>query len=265
MKIAYGVITAAALAALSGAGVSLAQTPKFPSAEDSDPVKLGWMVGSPPAADKLVQFANGSFYSFPRFRWSFSNARRLGPTTNVSHGLGATSKLAKAERNDIDALTFAVMGTGETMSWAQSLQANYTDGIIVLHRGKIVYERYFGVLTTATQHTGHSVTKSFTGTLAAMLIADGTLDENALGSNYVPELKDTAFGNATVRQILDMTTGLKYSENYADPKAEVWDHVRAGGILPRPPGYNGPKTFYEFFCRPCNQRASMVRSSPTRR
>ena len=62
----------------------------------------------------------------------------------------------------------------------------------------------------------------------------------------MPELKDTAFGNATVRQILDMTTGLKYSENYADPKAEVWDHVRAGGVLPRPPGYAGPKTFYEF-------------------
>ena len=43
-----------------------------------------------------------------------------------------------------------------------------------------------------------------------------------------------------------MTTGLQYSENYADPKAEIWDHVRAGNVSPRPPGYAGPQTFYEF-------------------
>ena len=243
MKIVHGVV---AVAALCSAGLSLAQTPKFANAEDSDPVKLGWMVGSPPPPDKLVQFANGSFYSFPRFRWTFSNTRQLGPTTNVARGTGSISALPNALRQDIDALSFQVLGSEERMTWAQSLQANYTDGIVVLHRGKVVYERYFGALTPATAHTGHSVTKSFTGTLGAMLVADGTLDENAPAAQYVPELKDTAFGSATVRQILDMTTGLKYSENYADPKAEVWDHVRAGGVLPRPPGYAGPKTFYEF-------------------
>jgi CubicO group peptidase (beta-lactamase class C family) len=62
----------------------------------------------------------------------------------------------------------------------------------------------------------------------------------------VPELKESAFADATVRQVLDMTTGLKYSENYGDPNAEIWAHVRAGNVLPRPPGYTGPQTFYEF-------------------
>ncbi len=172
MKIATGVV---AMAAVLGATACLAQSPKFANAEDSDPVKLGWMVGSPPAPDKLVQFDNGSFYSFPRFRWTFSNTRQLGPTTNVSRGPSAISILPRAERKDIDALTFQTLGTGETTTWAQSLQTNYTDGIVVLHRGKIVYERYFGALTPAKLHTGHSVTKSFTGTLGAMLVADGTL------------------------------------------------------------------------------------------
>jgi hypothetical protein len=65
-------------------------------------------------------------------------------------------------------------------------------------------------------------------------------------AQYVPELKDSAFGDATVRQVLDMRTGLKYSENYADPKAEIWDHLRAGNVIPRPPGYSGPQTFFEF-------------------
>ena len=39
------------------------------------------------------------------------------------------------------------------MTWAQSLAANFTDGILVLHRGRVVYERYFGVLDSATQHS----------------------------------------------------------------------------------------------------------------
>lgn len=224
-----------------------AQAPaKVLDAQASDPVTLGWMMGSPPPPDKLVQFANGSFYSFPRFRWTFSNSRQFGPTTSVSRGATPVSVLPRAERNDIDGLSFQVMGSSNTMTWAQSLGANYTDGIVVLHKGRIVYERYFGVLKPEGQHIAQSVTKSFFGTIGAMLIAEGMLDENAPVSKYVAELKDTGFGNATVRQVLDMTTGIKYSENYADPKAEVWDHVRAGGVLPRPPGYAGPKTFYEF-------------------
>jgi len=132
------------------------------------------------------------------------------------------------------------------MTWAQSLGANFTDGIVVLHRGRIVYERCFGALKEGGQHIAQSVTKSFFGTIGQILVAEGKLDENALVSKYVPELKDSAFGDATIRQLLDMRTGLRYSEAYADPKAEVWQHVRAGGVLPRPPGYQGPQTFYEF-------------------
>lgn len=91
-----------------------------------------------------------------------------------------------------------------------------------------------------------SVTKSFFGLIGQMLVAEDTLDEKSPVAQYVPELQGSAFGDATIRQVLDMRTGLKYSENYADPKAEVWDHARAGNVLPRPPGYQGPQTFYEF-------------------
>lgn len=238
--------TAFACACLLACTAVIAQAPAIPTAEQSDPVKLGWMMGSPPPPDKVIRFADGSFYTFPKFRWTFSNSRQMGPTTNVSRGLGAPVPLPRAERDDIDAVTFTPMGKTEPMTWAQSLGANYTDGIVVLHKGHVVYERYFGALKVDGQHVAQSVTKSFFGTIGAMLVAEGKLDENALVSQYVPELKDSAFGDVTIRQLLDMRTGLKYSENYADPKAEIWDHVRAGGVLPRPPGYQGPQTFYEF-------------------
>ena len=224
----------AALAACAAIGQS--PPPSLPSAEQTDPVKLGWMVGSPPPPDKVIRFADGSFYTFPKFRWSFSHVRQLAPTTSVSRGLGAVSPLPRAERDDIDALGFTPLGKSEPMTWAQSLAANYTDGIVVLHRGRIVYERYFGALAADGQHVAKSVTKSFFGTIGAILVAEGKLDENAKVARYVPDLADSAFGGATIRQVLDMRTGLKYSENYADPKAEIWEHVRAGGVLPRPPG-----------------------------
>jgi CubicO group peptidase (beta-lactamase class C family) len=132
------------------------------------------------------------------------------------------------------------------MTWAQSLSANYTDGILVLHKGRIIYERYFGVLTPASQHIAFSVTKSFVATIAVSLISEGILDENATVGKYLPELKNGGFGDATIRQLLDMTTGIKYSERYDDPNSPVWELSRANGFLPRPPGYQGFLTAYDY-------------------
>lgn len=250
MRPSRAMLSVAAGTLLSFAMVSplLAQAapPKFPSAEESDPVKLGWMVGSPPPADRVIRFNDGSMYRFPQIRWSFSNVRQMMPTTNVWRGSGNVSPLPRAERDDIDAIAFTPLGRSETMTWKDSLGANYTDGIVVLHKGRIVYERYFGALKPEGQHIAMSVTKSFFGTIAAILVAEGKLSETATAASYVPELKDSAFGDATIRQLLDMTTGVRYSENYADPKAEIYEHIRAGSMLPRPPGYAGANTFYEF-------------------
>ncbi|MBS0302120.1 MAG: serine hydrolase [Proteobacteria bacterium] len=237
------------LSALLGVGVmggAVAQTAAPPSAQNSDPDKLGWMLGSPPPPDKIIRWADGSFLKFPQLRWTFSNIRQLVPTTNVSRGLLPPTPLPRAERRDLDAVSFVPLGKTEPMTWGQAFDANYTDGVVVLHKGRVVYERYAGALTPTGQHLAHSVTKSFFGTLGEVLVAEGKIDENAKVTQYVPELKDSAFGDATVRQVMDMRTGLQYSEKYADPKAEIWDHVRAGGVLPRPPNYAGPKTFYEF-------------------
>jgi len=203
------------------------------------------MVGSPPPADRILRFEDGSYFRFPQMRWSVANFRQLMPTVNVSRGLGESS-LEHQPSNEIDALTFVPLGGGEPMTWQQSLQANYTDGIIILHRGKLVYERYFGVLKPEGQHAAMSITKTFTGTLAALLVAEEKLDPERLVADYVPELAASGFGDASVRQLMDMTTGIHFSEDYADPKAEVWAHAAAGNPLPKPADYQGPRTYYEF-------------------
>jgi hypothetical protein len=230
--------------------VSIASAAEKPTshldAAASDPAKLGWMVVSPPPADRILRFDDGSYFRFPAMRWSVSNFRQLMPTVNVSRGLGAPLPLPRALRDDIDALRFTPIGRTDSMSWAESLAANYTDGIVVLHKGRIVYERYFGVLKEDGQHGAMSVTKSFVGTLGAMLVAEGALDDKKRVMAYVPELAESGFGDATVRQVLDMTTAIRFSEDYSDPNAEVWAHARAGNPLPKPKDYTGPRTYYDF-------------------
>jgi CubicO group peptidase (beta-lactamase class C family) len=218
----------------------------WPSAADSDPAALGWMVGSPPPEDRIVRFDDGSFHLFPAWRWSVSNFRRLMPTVAVSRGLEPARALPPSFDEGIDDVTFTPWGSDLPMSWGESLAVNYTDGIVVLHRGEIAYERYFGVLTESGQHGAMSMTKSLVGLLGAILVAEGVVDDERPVTDYVPELASAAFGDATVRQVLDMTTALQFSEDYSDPAAEIWAHAGAGNPLPKPADYAGPRNYYEY-------------------
>lgn len=214
-------------------------------AASSDPVAWQWMVGSPPPPDKLIQFADGSAFRFPQTRWSYSHMRRLVPTSVVPRGT-AVAPLPRAERTDLDEVTFRPTGQTDLMTWERSIAANFTDGILVLHRGRVVYERYFGVLDAATPHLAFSVTKSFIATIAGILAVEGILDDRAPVGTYLPELNHGGFADATIAQLLDMTTGVQHSEDYVDDKAGIWELARAGNFRPRPPDYQGPGSFYEY-------------------
>jgi CubicO group peptidase (beta-lactamase class C family) len=215
-------------------------------ARATDPITLGWMQGSPPPPEKMLRYEDDSFNQFPQLRWSLSHWRQFRPTVNVSRGSGAVVALPRAERNDIDALTFTPIGGKEPLTWADSLTLNYTDGIVILHRGRIVYERYFGALTAEKPHNAYSVTKSYFGTLAAMLIAEGKLDPAAPVSRYLPELATSGFGDATVQQLLDMTTAIDFVENYATPSVSMQRFRKAAGYLPQQPGDESTSSLYAF-------------------
>ena len=214
----------------------------------SDPNALGWMQGSPPAPDKAIRFADDEFLKFPRSRWALSHMRELVPTVNVWRGVGGSYVLGTPAATDevtIDELLFDDLD-GRRRRWADSLADTYTDGIAVLHRGRLVYERYRGALRAELPHACFSVTKSYAGTLAATLVYEGALDQNRSVLHYLPEMAGTAYADATLRQVLDMQIGVAYSELYSDPAAQIWDYTRAGGLRPRPPGYRGPGSFHEF-------------------
>ncbi len=221
-----------------GAAASMAQAPQPPPPEATDPVKLEIMKGFPPPPDKTVKLSN--LLNFPNGRWAFHHLRELGPTVQVWRGDGAPSLFREAPQQ-LETLKFAD-DKGATISLADWQRTTYTDGLLVLHKGAIVYRKTYGGMSAHEPHALWSMSKSFTGLLATMLIDEGLIDPDALVSKYLPELNGSAWADATVQQTLDMTTGLAYSENFRDPDSGIFQYLYAAGLLPAPLNYAGPRT-----------------------
>jgi hypothetical protein len=107
---------------------------------------------------KLVRFAEMGHYQYPKTRWSFAHFRELMPSRAILRGDGPVAVLPRDERDDIDAVSFQPTGADNALTWAQSMDAYCTDAIVVLHRGRTVHERYFGVMNTHQPHMAVSVT-----------------------------------------------------------------------------------------------------------
>jgi CubicO group peptidase (beta-lactamase class C family) len=219
---------------------------KILDAVTSDPLTMGWMQGFPPPPESRVLAARADHMRFPTTRFAFSHMREFSATARVGRGPDSPSTLLLALRDDLDSVSFTPIGGAKPMRWDEAHLANFTDAILVLHRGAVVYERYFGATRPDSRHIVFSVTKSFVGTLAEMLIAEGRLDPAAPIAELLPELSGSGFADATVRQVLDMTTALDFSEEYTDPNSGIGAFSMALGLTPRPPGYAGPTDLYEF-------------------
>ncbi len=230
-----------AIAILLGASTASAQAPQPPPPDATDPVKLELMKGFPPPADKTVRLS--SVLKFPNGRWAFHHMRELGPTVQVWRGDGKPSAWRESLQ-ELGTLKFED-DKGYVISLDAWQRATYTDGLLVLHKGKVVHQRYYSGMAAQQPHSLWSMSKSFTGLLATMLIKDGVIDPSALVSKYLPELKDSAWADATVQQTLDMTTGVAYSENFRDPSSGIFQYLHAAGLLPTPAAYTGARTVPE--------------------
>jgi len=229
--------------AIIAASVSLlASAAPVPGEAPVTAASLGLMQGFPPPPDKRVTRDN--FMEYPYSRWAFQHIRELQPTRDIYRGEAPVASLAARPVN-LDALSFELPGDRKT-DLATWLDASVTDSFLVLHKGELVYERYFNGMTRASQHQMFSATKSFIGMLVLCLIEEGVIDPAQTMQHYLPEFTGSAFGDATVQQVLDMTTSIEFSEEYTDPNADVWKYGYVFGISTPPAGYSGASSIYEY-------------------
>lgn len=187
------------------------------------------MQGSPPPPEWRVP--RDAWDRPPWNRWSFQNVRQVLPTAEIAKG-DTVTPWTSAPR-DLSGVAFERHGGGR-MTVADMLD-DYTDGFLVARHGQIVFESYHNGMTADTLHLSQSVSKSVVATTAGILIGQGLMAPDRLITHYLPELATTGWNGATVQQVLDMTTGVKFVEEYEDPNSDIGRTDVAAGWRPMPP------------------------------
>ncbi|HVM56115.1 MAG TPA: serine hydrolase [Gaiellaceae bacterium] len=209
------------------------------SAAPATAAELGLMQGSPPEPSRLVTVAG--WQEGPWNRWAFQHVSELVPCAVVPRGTGPVFPLP-SEPEELGSTPLGGVGCADTLD--DFLHESYTDGFLVLRDGRILYERYENGMRPASRHVLMSVSKSLCGVLTGGFVESGALDPDATVATYVPELWDSAYGDATISQLLDMTVSLEFNEDYADPDSEVQAQDRVAGWRPR--RLEDPETSYDF-------------------
>jgi CubicO group peptidase (beta-lactamase class C family) len=174
--------------------------------------------------------------------WTFCHIAEIFPTALISRGSGAAVPLSRS------IMPVAEIGCrdadGESTTVGAIMKATETDGWMVVHDGRLLAEQYAGAMEPATLHLLMSVSKSIVGILVGALVGQGAIRVDDALTRCVPELAESGYREATVRHLLDMRSGIEFSEDYLDPDSGVRQLEQAIGWAPRrspdvPPSLRG--------------------------
>ena len=190
------------------------------------------MYGFPPAADAQVTLAN--WRTSPFNHWAFHHVREIVPSADIPND-PATARDLEASPRDLSAV-----GIDELF------QATDTDGLVIVHRARIVYERYANGMTPDHPHILMSVSKSLLGLLAGALIPRGDFEPDRRVTDVVPEVAGTAYEGATIRHLLDMRAGIGFDEDYLATSGAIVAYRKAANWNPPAPG-DAPTDLRSFY------------------
>lgn len=154
----------------------------------------------------------------PHNRWGFTHVRELTRTARIS---GARDPIADLPRQlgDIRDFTFEHLDRPWTLE--EMLRATYTDGLMVVRDGVVLFEHYDGLMQSTDTHLLMSVSKSLTGTLAGVLVGHGIIDPAGFVPDYIDSLRGTSWEGCTLQHLLDMRAGTLFDEeDYDNPESD---------------------------------------------
>ena len=189
------------------------------------------MSGFPPAEADQVTLAN--WRTAPYLKWAFQHVREIVPSADIANAPGGVWQIESEFR---DFSSFSFQCGGETYSLERFIADTDTDGLAILHRGKVIFEHYGNGMTSNTPHILMSVSKSLTAIVAGILIDKGTLDPGQTVVSIIPELKNSVYSDATVRHVLDMRVGLDFDEDYLATSGPIVEYRKSTNWNPLAPG-----------------------------
>jgi CubicO group peptidase (beta-lactamase class C family) len=176
-----------------------------------------------------MQVTLANWRSSPFNRWSFHHVRELIPSADIAN----------------DPRHIRELPSGDLPHEKQGLDVRIdpdTDGMAIVHRGRLVFEHYANGMTAETPHILMSVSKSMLGLLVEKL----GLDTGREVSEIIPEMRATAYRGATLRHLLDMRAGIAWDENYLASSGPIIEYRKSTGWNPLGPG-EAPSDLHSFY------------------
>jgi CubicO group peptidase (beta-lactamase class C family) len=189
------------------------------------------MSGFPPAKSNQVTLAN--WRTAPYIKWAFQHVREIVPSADIAN---SPNNIWQLESGHEDWSSFSFQHGGETYSLDRFVAETDTDGLAILHRGKVICEHYAYGMTSNMPHILMSVSKSLTSIVAGILIDKGALDPEQTVVSILPELKNSVYSDATVRHVLDMRVGLNFDEDYLATSGPIVEYRKSTNWNPLAPG-----------------------------
>ncbi|MGF1503442.1 MAG: serine hydrolase domain-containing protein [Paracoccaceae bacterium] len=189
------------------------------------------MSGAPPAPEHQVTLSNWRIAPFNA--WAFHHVREVVPSADIP-----AARPAPLARIPVDpgALAVPAGADGAEMALGAFFAESAGQALVVLHRGRLVVERYGPAYDGTRPHILFSVSKSLTSLLFGVLVEDGLLDPAALVTDLLPEVAGSAYDGASFEHVLDMTVSTAFDESYLNADGDYFRYRVATSWNPAPLG-----------------------------
>ncbi len=192
----------------------------------------------------------------------FRNMEKLSPSRKVAAG---DDPYPLPERS-VDLGHVQIITDQERMSVDDYVVRQNVAGLIVVKDGTVVYERYELGNGPSTRWISYSVAKSVTSLLVGAAIKDGyitSVDERV--TDYLPRLKKSSYDKSTIRNLLQMSSGVEWDEDYADPESDIntapWDTLGVYEYLRNKPRTSKPGRVFNYNTAETNLIGTLLRSA----
>ena len=160
----------------------------------------------------------------PYSKWSFHHVREIVPSAEIKNNNQVIVPLSENSK------TFTNLDLPKIMDETE------TDAIVIAKGNNILFEKYNNEMTRSSPHILFSVSKSILGLLVGTLVENKELKEDDLVTKFIPELNNSAYSDATVRDLLDMRVGVKFNEDYTAISGPIVNYRYAANWNPVPEG-----------------------------
>ena len=208
------------------------------------------------------QESEALFWTLEQKVAGFRNMEKIGPVRKVEAG-GNVFEFAEDKR-DIGGIPIN-HDDRETTLDDYFIEENVV-GLIVIKNGSIIYERYASGNSHSSRWISFSVTKSITSMLVGAAVQDGyirSLDEKV--TDYLPRLKDSSYQHSTIRNILQMSSGVEWNEDYADRQSDInqvtWPTIEMYEYLRHKPSATKPGVEFNYNTAETNLVGTLLRSA----